>query len=135
VASWQEFTTITVSSYFLACHRFTPEVFVCTEGGKRNGEMKWQHVLESHSAMYMESNCKTIVEKKTICMNTILNCSQLVVKSIKTHAVYYQLTEIKCSCSRNASRFNFWGMNMWNEALLLQPSDVKEASGSFRKEI
>lgn len=62
-------------------------------------------------------------------MNAILNCAQLAVKSIKTHAVYYQLTEIKCFCSRNAGRFNFCGMNMLNEPLLLQPSDAKQASG------
>lgn len=133
MASWQEVTTLTVSSYFLNCQHFTPELFVCTEGGTT--KRKWQHGLELHSAPYMGSNCKTIVEQKTICMSTILNSSQLVMKSIKTHAVYYQLTEIKCFCSQNTSRFNFWGMNMWNEALLLQPSDEKEASGSFRKEI
>ncbi len=35
MTSWQEVMTITVSSYFLDCHHFTPENLVCTEGGTR----------------------------------------------------------------------------------------------------
>lgn len=123
VTSWQEVTTVTFSR-FVDCHRSDRELLP-----RRGGWRKWQRGPESHGNKYTESNCKTIVERTAIRMNAILNCAQLAVKSIKTHAVYYQLTEIKCFCRRNAGRFNFCGMNMLNEPLLLQPSDAKQASG------
>lgn len=97
--------------------------FCRAEGGEGNDSENLNH-METNI-----SNCKTIVERNTIRMNAILNCAQLAVKSIKTHAVYYQLTEIKCFCSRNLGRFNFCGMDMLNEPFLLQPSDAKQASG------
>ncbi len=51
MASWQEVTTLTVSSYFLDCHHFTPELCVCTEGGmkckmaKENDNMDLSYIV------------------------------------------------------------------------------------------